>query len=185
MSRQTPASKWHLLLVRATWCYGRYGSRLWVGAESPASQSKAAAHCGVALCRCFQFKMSLSKAAENLVRLPPKCLRKPQSQPQPWTPFPMVRLRHVEGARHEAALHPPPESEDASATPFSCRSTVQFMSRVLQRLREVDQHVSEVMTVSCFFFFSPVHVSALSSACSQSKRGPRFSTDDVWRLNIH
>ena len=88
--------------------------------------------------------MSLSKAAENLVHLPPKCLRKPQRQPQP--PFPTVRLRHVEGARGEATLHPPPDSQDASAAASSCRSAVQFLSRVVQRLREVDDHVSEVMT---------------------------------------
>lgn len=141
---------------------------------------KAVAHCGVALCYCFQFKMSLSKAAENLVHLSPTCLRKPQSQPQPQMAFPAVRLRHVEEARREATLHPPPESEDASAASSSCRSAVQFMSRVLQRLREVDEHVSEVMTVSCFFFFSNLHVSALSVAFSDVQTGPRFNTDDIW-----
>lgn len=122
-------------------------------AASPEITQKAAAHCGVALCYCFQFKMSLSKAAENLVHLPAKCLREPQSQPRPQTPFPAVRLRHVEGARREATLCPPPESEDASAAASSCRSAVQFMSRVLQRLREVEDHVSEVRTVCCCFFF--------------------------------
>lgn len=103
--------------------------------------------------------MSLSEAAGNLVHLPPQCLRKPKSQPQPQ--FPVVRLRHVEGARREATPDPPPESEGASAAPPSCRSAVEFMSRVLQRLREVDEHVSEVITVSCFFFFSSVCVSVV------------------------
>lgn len=112
--------------------------------------------------------MSLSKAAENLVHLSPKCLREPQSQPRPQTPFPAVRLRHVEGARREATLCPPPESEDASAAASSCRSAVQFMSRLLQRLREVEDHVSEVRTVllllllllllSCLCFCSLLHV---------------------------
>lgn len=179
MSRQTTASKWHLLLDRASWCY-----RLWGSGQNHLRSSswKAVAHCAVALCYCFQFKMSLSKAAENLVHLSPKCLRKPQSQPQPQMAFPAVRLRHVEGARREATLHPPPESEDTSAASSSCRSAVQFMSRVLQRLREVDEHVYEVMTVSCFFFFffSPVHVSALSAAFSDAQTGPRFNTDDIW-----
>lgn len=133
--------------------------------------------CAIAL----QFKMSLSKAAENLVHLPPKCLREPQSQPRPQTPFPAVRLRRVEGARREATLRPPPESEDASAAASSCRSAVQFMSRLLQRLREVEEHVSEVRTVRCCccFFCSPVCVSALSAACPDPKTGPRFNTDDV------
>lgn len=94
--------------------------------------------------------MSLGEAAGNLVHLPPQCLRKPKSQPQPQ--FPVVRLRHVEGARREATPDPPPESEGASAAAPSRRSAVEFMSRVLQRLREVDEHVSEVITVSCFFF---------------------------------
>lgn len=186
MSRQTTAPKWHLLLVRASWCYRLGGSGLPVSAASPEITQKAAAHCGVALCCCFQFKMSLGKAAENLVHLPPKCLREPQSQPRPQTPFPAVRLRHVEGARREATLRPPPESEDASAAASSCRSAVQFMSRVLQRLREVEEHVSEVRTVCCCCFFcSPVCVSALSAACPDPQTGPRFNTDDVWRLNIH
>ncbi|XP_029701556.1 F-actin-monooxygenase MICAL2 isoform X3 [Takifugu rubripes] len=89
----------------------------------------------------IQFKMSLSEAAGNLVHLPPQCLRKPKSQPQPQ--FPVVRLRHVEGARRQAAPDPPPESDGASAAAPSRRSAVEFMSRVLQRLREVDEHVSE------------------------------------------
>lgn len=115
--------------------------------------------------------MSLGKAAENLVHLPPKCLRKPQSRPQPQMPFPAVRLRRVEGARREATLHPPPESEDASAASSSCRSAVQFMSRVLQRLREVDEHVSEVMTVSCFCFFSLFLLSLLLFLTSKQAPG--------------
>lgn len=115
--------------------------------------------------------MSLCKAAENLVHLPPKSLLNPKSQPQPQMPFPVVRLRHVDGARLEATLHPPPESEDASAASPSRCSAVQFMSRVLQRLREVDEHISEVITVSCFFF-CPVSVSALSALCPDPTSGP-------------
>lgn len=129
--------------------------------------------------------MSLSKAAENLVHFPPKCLRKPQSQPQPQAPFPVVRLRHVERTRREATLHPPSESEEASAAASSCRSAVRFMSRVLQRLREVDEHVSEVMTVSCrCCFFSPVHVSDLSAACFDPETGPRFNMTAEYTLRL-
>lgn len=118
--------------------------------------------------------MSLSEAAENLVHLPPKCLRKPKSQPQPQMPFPVARLRHVDGARREAPLRPPPESDGPTAAAPSCRSAVEFMSRVLQRLREVDEHISEVMTVSCFFFFCPVF---LALCCMIQKQTPRVTTD--------
>lgn len=115
--------------------------------------------------------MSLSEAAGNLVHLPPQCLRKPKSQPQPQ--FPVVRLRHVEGARREATPDPPPESDGAAAAAPSRRSAVEFMSRVLQRLREVDEHVSEVITVSCFFlcvcFCSLLHVLIPKQAPEQTR----------------
>lgn len=117
--------------------------------------------------------MSLSEAAGNLVHLPPQWLRKPKSQPRPQ--FPVVRLRHVEGARREATPHPPPESEGASAAAPSRRSAVEFMSRVLQRLREVDEHVSEVITVSCFFF----SVFLISAACSDPQTSSRANIDYI------
>ncbi|XP_056269161.1 F-actin-monooxygenase mical2b isoform X3 [Pseudoliparis swirei] len=88
----------------------------------------------------MQFEVSLRKTAQHLVRLPPKTLPKPQSQ----HPFCGVKLRHVDRMLPEMKPQPQPESADrpASSSP-SCRSAIHFMTRVLQRLREVDEHVSE------------------------------------------
>ncbi|KAM3625192.1 uncharacterized protein V6R79_008392 [Siganus canaliculatus] len=88
-----------------------------------------------------QFEVSIRKAAEHLVHLPPKTLPKPQLQPQPQHPFSVVKLRHVDQTCAETK--PQPEPVDGPASPPSLQPAVQFMSRVLQRLREVDEHVSE------------------------------------------
>nr|XP_019954407.1 PREDICTED: F-actin-methionine sulfoxide oxidase MICAL2 isoform X1 [Paralichthys olivaceus] len=92
----------------------------------------------------IQFEFSIRKAAKQLVRLPPKTLPKPQLQLQPQHPFSTVKLRHVDQTHAETKLEPdsadPPASSSSSS---SCHSAIHFMSRVLQRLREVDEHVSE------------------------------------------
>ncbi len=98
----------------------------------------------------FQFEVSIRKAAEHLVRLPPKTLPKPQLQPQSRHPFSVVKLRHVNQTLAETKPQPQPESADPPASSSSCHSVIHFMSRVLQRLREVDEHVSEVITISSF-----------------------------------
>ncbi|XP_008286390.1 protein-methionine sulfoxide oxidase MICAL2 isoform X2 [Stegastes partitus] len=86
-----------------------------------------------------QFEVSIRKAAEQLVRLPPKTLAKAQLQPQ--HPFSVANLRHVEQTLAETK--PQPESAEPPASPPSCHSAIHFMSRILHRLREVDEHVSE------------------------------------------
>ncbi|XP_018543087.1 F-actin-monooxygenase mical2b isoform X1 [Lates calcarifer] len=88
-----------------------------------------------------QFEMSIRKAAQQLVRLPPRTLHQPQLQPQSQHPFSLVKLRHVD--QTHAETKPEPESADPPASSPSCHSAIQFMSRILQRLREVDEHVSE------------------------------------------
>ncbi|XP_040914984.1 F-actin-monooxygenase MICAL2 isoform X2 [Toxotes jaculatrix] len=90
-----------------------------------------------------QFEFSIRKAAEQLVRLPPKTLPKPQLQPQAQHPFSTVKLRHVDQTHAETKAQPQPESADPPASSPSCHSAIQFMSRILQRLREVDEYVSE------------------------------------------
>lgn len=98
--------------------------------------------------------MSIRGAAQGLVHLPPQALYKPQQQPQAPHPFSPVRLRHVEQKHSETQFQPLPEELDApAAPPPSCHSAIHFMSRVLQRLREVDQHVSEVIAVCSSLFF--------------------------------
>ncbi|KAM9366752.1 F-actin-monooxygenase MICAL2 isoform 3-T4 [Symphorus nematophorus] len=90
-----------------------------------------------------QFEISIRKAAAHLVHLPPKTLPKPQLQPLSQPPFSVVKLRHVEQTHAETKPEPQPEIADPPASSPSCHSAIQFMSRVLQRLREVDEHVSE------------------------------------------
>ncbi|XP_028429970.1 F-actin-monooxygenase MICAL2 isoform X4 [Perca flavescens] len=91
----------------------------------------------------MQFEVSIRKAAEHLVRLPPKTLPKPQLRPEVQHPFSVVKLRHVDQTHADPKPQPHPESADPPASSPSCHSAIHFMSRVLQRLREVDAHVSE------------------------------------------
>ncbi|XP_028429959.1 F-actin-monooxygenase MICAL2 isoform X2 [Perca flavescens] len=93
--------------------------------------------------RKTQFEVSIRKAAEHLVRLPPKTLPKPQLRPEVQHPFSVVKLRHVDQTHADPKPQPHPESADPPASSPSCHSAIHFMSRVLQRLREVDAHVSE------------------------------------------
>ncbi|XP_067352601.1 F-actin-monooxygenase MICAL2 isoform X3 [Channa argus] len=86
----------------------------------------------------IQFEFSIRKAAEQLVHLPPKALLKPQLHSQSQHPFSVVKLRHVDQTQPRPKTSDPPDS-----SPPSCHSAILFMSRILQRLREVDEHVSE------------------------------------------
>ncbi|XP_035769591.1 F-actin-monooxygenase MICAL2 isoform X2 [Neolamprologus brichardi] len=88
-----------------------------------------------------QFEVSIRKAAQQLVRLPPKTLPKPQPQLQPPHPFSVVKLRHVDLAHAETK--PQLEGAEPPVSPPSCQSAVHFMTRVLHRLKEVDEHISE------------------------------------------
>lgn len=107
------------------------------------------AHICTTVCYPFQFELSIRKAAEQLVRQPPKTLPKPQLRPL----FPVVKLRHVDQTHAESKPQPEPDSADPSASSLSCHSAINFMSRILQRLREVDEYISEVNTISSFIFF--------------------------------
>ncbi|KAK5620409.1 hypothetical protein CRENBAI_024446 [Crenichthys baileyi] len=90
-----------------------------------------------------QFEKSIRKAAEQLVNLPPKTLPKPQLHPQPQHLFSVVKLRHVDQTLTEMKPQPQCESPEPPASPLSCRPAICFMTRVLLRLREVDEHISE------------------------------------------
>ncbi|XP_071344619.1 F-actin-monooxygenase MICAL2 isoform X2 [Trachinotus anak] len=93
--------------------------------------------------RRTQFEVSIRKAAQQLVRLPPKTLPKPQIQPQSQHAFSIVKLRHVDQTHTETKPQPQSETADPPASSPSCHSAIQFMTRIIQRLREVDEHVSE------------------------------------------
>ncbi|KAM4630469.1 F-actin-monooxygenase MICAL2 [Polymixia lowei] len=89
-------------------------------------------------------------------RLPPKPLPQPQLQLQP-RPQPqpqpssnpsspkhfLRRLRHVDQTHAQTQAQPRPESADYPGYAPSYRSAVLVMSRMLQRLREVDEKISE------------------------------------------
>ncbi|CAL1604115.1 unnamed protein product [Knipowitschia caucasica] len=55
--------------------------------------------------------------------------------------FCVVKLRHVDHHTHAQTVPPPPPD---SPPPPASLTAAQLMSRVLRRLREVDQHVSEI-----------------------------------------
>ncbi|XP_031701989.1 F-actin-monooxygenase MICAL2 isoform X2 [Anarrhichthys ocellatus] len=124
-----------------------------------------------------QFEVSIRKAADHLVRLPPKTLPKPQLQPESLHPFSVMKLRHVDRTHAETKPQPQPESADPPASSPSCQSAIHFMSRVLQRLREVDEHVSEkkAQTQQAREFHSKsikekaVHLSGLFSSDSSAE----------------
>ncbi|CAN9507089.1 unnamed protein product [Ophioblennius macclurei] len=92
-----------------------------------------------------QFEVSLRKAAEQLVRPPPKAPPKPQHQPESQHPFSVVKLRHVDQtlAEMKPLLSADPPSAPPSPPPPPYQSAISVMSRILHRLREVDEHVSE------------------------------------------
>ncbi|XP_072320607.1 F-actin-monooxygenase MICAL2 isoform X2 [Eucyclogobius newberryi] len=83
-----------------------------------------------------------STIASPLAFLRPACSA---DRPRPVQPaseqlFRVVKLRHVD--QTHAQTMPPAQPESPPAP--SCHPAVQVMSRVLQRLREVDQHISEI-----------------------------------------
>lgn len=123
----------------------------------------------------FQFEKSIRKAAEQLANLPPKTLPKPQLRPQPQHPFLVVKLRHVDQTLTETKPQPERESPEPPASPPSCRSAICFMTRVLHRLREVDEHVSEVNTFPCFACLFSSYIAARSD----SQKGPRVNDDCI------
>ena len=123
----------------------------------------------------FQFEVNIRKAAEQLVRLPPKTLPKPQLRSQPQHPFSVVKLRHVDQTFAETEPQPQPESPEPPASPSSHKSAIHFMTRVLHRLKEVDEHISEVNGISCFsvcFFFSVLFYIIETAACSDPPKKP-------------
>ncbi|XP_029353527.1 F-actin-monooxygenase MICAL2 isoform X2 [Echeneis naucrates] len=91
----------------------------------------------------IQFEITIRKAAQQLASVPPKTLQKTHTQPQSQHPFSVVKLRHVAENDTERKSQAQPECLDPPAASSSCLSAIQFMSRVLQRLREVDEHISE------------------------------------------
>lgn len=135
----------------------------------------------------FQFEVSIRKAAKHLV--PPKTLPKPRLQPQSQHPFSVVKLRHVDQTQdEETKSEPQPESADPPAPSSSCHSAVQFMSRVLQRLREVDEHISEVITISsfnsltssfCLLCLCPLFKPVQLLRSLIPKKGPRVNVDYI------
>ncbi|XP_034046586.1 F-actin-monooxygenase MICAL2 isoform X2 [Thalassophryne amazonica] len=88
------------------------------------------------------------QSEEHVVRLPPKTLpTKPQVQPQPQNPYSIENLRHVDQTRSQTKPWPQSGSADSPASPPSYRSAALVMSRILQRLREVDEKLSEDASV--------------------------------------
>ncbi|XP_055010605.1 F-actin-monooxygenase mical2b isoform X1 [Boleophthalmus pectinirostris] len=82
---------------------------------------------------------------ESAITSPHVFLRPTGSVDRPFQPaseqlFCVVKLRHVD---HTHTQTMPPAQPETPPAP-SCPSAVQVMSRVLQRLREVDQHISEI-----------------------------------------
>ncbi|XP_029986685.1 F-actin-monooxygenase MICAL2 isoform X2 [Sphaeramia orbicularis] len=89
-----------------------------------------------------QSEADLRPAASHMFLRPPKPLPKPKLQtPQSQQPLSVVKLRHVD--QTHAQTKPPPQPESAGPTAPSYHSAIQFMSRILERLREVDEHISE------------------------------------------
>lgn len=105
----------------------------------------------------FQLEDSIRKEAALLVRLPSKTLPKSPLQPESQHPFSLVKLRHVDRTHSEAKPEAQPESADPPASSSASRqSAIHFMSRVLRRLREVDEHVSEVITICLSTVFNSI-----------------------------
>lgn len=119
----------------------------------------------------FQFEKNIRKAAKQLVNLPPKTLPKPQLHPHPQHPFLVVKLKHVDQKLTEMKPQPQCETPEPPASPPSCRSAICFMTRVLHRLKEVDEHISEVNTLFFPCLFSALF-SSYGAACFKSPKGP-------------
>ncbi|XP_061738714.1 F-actin-monooxygenase mical2b isoform X2 [Nerophis ophidion] len=89
-----------------------------------------------------QFQVRIKHAAQKLKCVPGEARDKDHQLPlQPECFFSFVKLRHVAQTYERAKT--PPETESTSYTTPSVHSTVTFMSRVLQRLKEVDELICE------------------------------------------
>ncbi|XP_061738706.1 F-actin-monooxygenase mical2b isoform X1 [Nerophis ophidion] len=90
----------------------------------------------------LQFQVRIKHAAQKLKCVPGEARDKDHQLPlQPECFFSFVKLRHVAQTYERAKT--PPETESTSYTTPSVHSTVTFMSRVLQRLKEVDELICE------------------------------------------
>lgn len=123
---------------------------------------------------CFQLH-SAAFDKYTAERLPPKPLPKPRLQPQPQQQPPLSpkhslkKLRHVDQTQAQTQPQPQPESADYPGYSPSFHSAVLVMQRMLQRLRDVDEQISEVNTfppslsllylfISLFYFCHPFSV---------------------------
>ncbi|XP_051919564.1 F-actin-monooxygenase MICAL2 isoform X3 [Hippocampus zosterae] len=87
-----------------------------------------------------QFQLDIRRVAQNLIPTEPR-LKARELPAQSQHCFSMVKLRHVAQTHEQVKTSPEPESQACSA-PY-VHSAVTFMSRVLQRLKEVDELVCE------------------------------------------
>ncbi|XP_077569897.1 F-actin-monooxygenase MICAL2 isoform X2 [Stigmatopora nigra] len=88
-----------------------------------------------------QFQVSLQRMAQNLVPVEARYKDHRQLKPQSQCGFSVVKLRHVPEIHERVKISPEPESQ--AFAPPSVHSAVTFMSRVLQRLKEVDELICE------------------------------------------
>ncbi|XP_037103143.1 F-actin-monooxygenase MICAL2 isoform X1 [Syngnathus acus] len=84
----------------------------------------------------IQFQLDIRHAAQNLIPTEPR----PKAQESECC-FSVVKLRHVAQTHEQAKTLPEPENKMSTAP--SVHSAVAFMSRVLQRLKEVDELIYE------------------------------------------
>ncbi|XP_077374586.1 F-actin-monooxygenase mical2b isoform X1 [Festucalex cinctus] len=87
-----------------------------------------------------QFQVDIRRAAQNLVPTEPRP-KAWELPPRPQCCFSVVKLRHVAQTHQQVKTSPEPESKMCTAP--SVHSAVAFMSRVLQRLKEVDELICE------------------------------------------
>ncbi|XP_077419303.1 F-actin-monooxygenase mical2b isoform X2 [Vanacampus margaritifer] len=108
--------------------------------RSIATQLQAKMENTVSYTQRKQFQVNIRRAAQNLVPTEPrpKALELP---PWPQCCFSVVKLRHVAQTHEQVKTSPEPESQMCTAP--SVHSAAAFMSRVLQRLKEVDELVCE------------------------------------------
>lgn len=111
----------------------------------------------------FQPELGVTTTAQHVFLRPTRTQSKPRLQSDTQQLFRIVKLRHVD--QTHAQTKPPSRPESPGPPAPSCHSAVQFMLRIRQRLREVDEHVSEVMHVFYLLLFSSLlsllHASSL------------------------
>ncbi|XP_061609825.1 F-actin-monooxygenase MICAL2 isoform X4 [Phyllopteryx taeniolatus] len=123
------------------------GTSMWDGREpkenkvrSMATQLQAKIESTTSYTQRKLFQVSIRRAARNLVptELRPNARELP---PQPPCCFSVVKLRPVLQTHEQTEISPESESEVCTAP--AVHSAVAFMSRVLQRLKEVDELICE------------------------------------------